>query len=316
MNFKDTKAGTAGATHALSSLAAKISLGAGLLIMIAVGLVASHAIHASGESVHDAFEAEAVVATELLADGLAWRLDADTQAHAVERLAEFQAAHSREIVWIALLDEGGEVAWRTPGAPPLDAEAERFLAKAHASTGHIASDDAHLQGAPLVLAKDGDRSRLGAVVVLWSEDALLAKIDAEMWALAGIGALIACAAAGLMAFFLSRAVARPIRSVADSLAALSEGRQVDIAGRDRRDEIGQLVRSLDSVIEGAKRARRIEAAVQASSSPLMLSDAEGRITYVNKAFADTLDQSRRYFESAHPNDAVWRLGRPEHGPFP
>ena len=279
------------------SLALKLSAAVGLLITITVFCVSLYAIIATKSQVHHAFEEEAVTATDLLAEVLSIRLEDGETNLASEKISRFQKSHSEMVDWAVVLDEAGAPIARAPSGFQLDAAAQSFVAAAVRNSSRQASPDAHLQAAPLK-AQSGDR--LGTVVLGWSEATLEAEIIHEAEWLAAIGLLLASLSVASAYVLLHAMTSRPLRLVAAAMERISRGDKVSLPGRNRTDEIGLVVRSLDTIIESCARARQIEAAMECSSSPVMISDADGNIIYGNRAVNEALAKSKTYFESAFP----------------
>jgi methyl-accepting chemotaxis protein len=94
---------------------------------------------------------------------------------------------------------------------------------------------------------------------------------------------------GIVAFVMTRAVAHPIRRMADILGAFSQGDlTADVPGIGRKDEIGQMagsVRILRDAMRAAETARlvntRIKVALDNCSTNVMVADTSLNIVYMN-----------------------------------
>ncbi len=72
---------------------------------------------------------------------------------------------------------------------------------------------------------------------------------------------------GLLAWFVSRGVARVLVGMSGLMERLAAGDlAIEVSGRERKDEIGKLARSLEVFRENAETARRLEAEQQAENS--------------------------------------------------
>ena len=91
-------------------------------------------------------------------------------------------------------------------------------------------------------------------------------MDWATWAII-IGGLLSTAGAAVMAFLLSKSIARPVRRMTQAMRSLARGEtQLDIPGRDRLDEIGEMAEAVEvfrqSEIERVRLSTDAEAARQ------------------------------------------------------
>ncbi len=95
-----------------------------------------------------------------------------------------------------------------------------------------------------------------------------------------------------IAMYLGKKFAAPIVALAHTVEKLANGRNVEVAGRERADELGDLARSMTKIHELATEAARIRTAVDGSNSQMMIADTAGKIIYHNRAMLDLLRPSQ------------------------
>ncbi|WP_417249199.1 methyl-accepting chemotaxis protein [Celeribacter sp.] len=101
---------------------------------------------------------------------------------------------------------------------------------------------------------------------------------------------------GLIAFFISRAISRPLTSVGTAMLKVSEGDyHADVPGTERGDEIGGIATALDDFRETLARAEQATrdvlfkgSAFEGSSAALMMTDQNFNITYMNNAVTELM----------------------------
>jgi methyl-accepting chemotaxis protein len=98
--------------------------------------------------------------------------------------------------------------------------------------------------------------------------------------------LLAVLTAG--ALLLGRRFARPLVRMAAAVGQLAADKAVEIPALGRRDEIGQLARSLELIHRRGVEAIRVKAALDTSQSSTMLADNDGTIVYANAAMVRLL----------------------------
>jgi methyl-accepting chemotaxis protein len=105
--------------------------------------------------------------------------------------------------------------------------------------------------------------------------------------------IIACSialSAFILWFYVGRRVARPLRHMARAVGKLAGGDQaVVLPGEGRRDEIGDLARSLTIIRDTGLRAARSQTALDNGSNATLTLGLDGRVNYVNRA-------ARLYFQ--------------------
>jgi methyl-accepting chemotaxis protein len=101
-----------------------------------------------------------------------------------------------------------------------------------------------------------------------------------------------------LAWALTRAIARPVRRAAAAADSITRGELHHVIEPGGRDETGQLLKamaamqaSLRQAAEAAKVNLRVKAALDASSTNVMIADVDGTIVYGNKAVVEMLSRN-------------------------
>jgi methyl-accepting chemotaxis protein len=98
----------------------------------------------------------------------------------------------------------------------------------------------------------------------------------------------------IVAVTTARAIVRPLTAITGVMARLARGDEdAQIPALDRRDEIGDIARSLRIIRETGVRAARVQTALDNASSVMLMADPAGALIYVNGA-------ARRYFAEMAP----------------
>jgi methyl-accepting chemotaxis protein len=93
----------------------------------------------------------------------------------------------------------------------------------------------------------------------------------------------------VIAISSARAIVKPLTAITGVMARLAGGDEAaQIPALDRRDEIGDMARSLTTIRDTGVRAARIQTALENASSVVLMADLEGKIIYANQA-------AQRYF---------------------
>lgn len=90
-------------------------------------------------------------------------------------------------------------------------------------------------------------------------------------------------AIGLLGWLLARSFARPIIGIAAQVSRLAAGENATLPGLARRDEIGDLARSLGAIHSRSIESQRIASALTHSDAMVMITDEDMNIVYVNQA---------------------------------
>lgn len=101
--------------------------------------------------------------------------------------------------------------------------------------------------------------------------------------------------ATIAAWYMVHAITKLIGSLAGAVSGLADGQMVDIPGKDRKDVLGVLARSLSVIHEKAVETQRIHTALDSSTSPVMVADVDLNIVYINPALDENLQKSGAFF---------------------
>jgi methyl-accepting chemotaxis protein len=104
--------------------------------------------------------------------------------------------------------------------------------------------------------------------------------------------LVAALIVLMMSLGTLRAVVRPLSAMTSVMSRLAGGDQeAEIPALDRRDEIGDMARSLTTIRDTGVRAARVQTALDNTAGVVLLVDPAGAVNYANAA-------ARRYFAQA------------------
>ncbi len=111
--------------------------------------------------------------------------------------------------------------------------------------------------------------------------------SAAFWSLA---AALALAIAGICAigWYMARDVVSAIREIVSAIGKLAAGEGTDIKGTDRRDELGVLSRSLETVYQKGLEAARLRAALDGCSTKVLVVNNRAEIVYINPVMEQLL----------------------------
>ncbi|MCH8952744.1 MAG: HAMP domain-containing protein [Proteobacteria bacterium] len=208
-------------------------------------------------------------------------------------------------VTIHLLGGNGVVRGDSDGAPEYDSQLHHAHAVDTVSEGLVegaiveASGEAGAEVIVGVAPVEFAGRRFDIVAELAADD-LAALVNALHWRMA-TGALAVIVVIAVLAVLLARWFAGPILKMAGAVERLVAGEQVQVPGAERGDEIGVLARSMTAIYDSAVAAQRIRAGVDSFSAPLMVTDADLNITYVNPALQETLARSREFWRKRAPS---------------
>ncbi|MFC1459330.1 HAMP domain-containing protein, partial [Microvirga arabica] len=133
-----------------------------------------------------------------------------------------------------------------------------------------------------LLSERVDANQKALIAAGAEAEALAGSTSTTLMASSAIGILLAIALLGSIVIF---AVARPLGAMTGAMGRLADGDlDVSVTGTERKDEVGQLARSLQVFKDNAVEARRLAAAQDAENQAKMRR-------------AELLDQITRRFES-------------------
>ena len=203
--------------------------------------------------------------------------------------AQFEKLHAASqgaaVAAVALNAAGEVVASFGEADEALRALAARTLAEG----AEAASPDGLSLGRLVRFGRDAQPA--GALAMRWSDDAIAAEIAATAWTLGagGIGLAVALAVAGGIS--LMRALGRPLLRLQDAVGEMLAGRETDVPGLDRRDEIGGLARALRAIHDFGRESLRLRQALESSSTLLMVADDAHRIVYATPSVVAMLREA-------------------------
>ena len=135
--------------------------------------------------------------------------------------------------------------------------------------------------------------KLAHVDVQESSHAVHDAIVSGRWLLIGLSLTSLLIAVAVVAFYVGPKIVAPLGDISRSVGRLALGEHVAVPGVDRPDELGDLARSLGIIHDRAIEATRIKLALDSADSPIMVTDADHKVIYVNPR----LDQMFRLAET-------------------
>jgi methyl-accepting chemotaxis protein len=127
---------------------------------------------------------------------------------------------------------------------------------------------------------------------------------AEMMALVAAGVL---AAVSLIGWMMARTIYVPIHAMGSAVAQLSRGEKAEIPALDRKDEIGELGRSLKVIYDVGVEAARIRSALDNCKTNVIVTNAALTIVYSNTAMNRMLRDCEQDFRWAMPSFSIESL---------
>lgn len=150
--------------------------------------------------------------------------------------------------------------------------------------------------------------KLAQVDVQTSSHAVHDAIVSGRWLLIGLSLASLLIAAAVVAFYVGPKIVAPLGNISRSVGRLALGEQVTVPGVDRQDELGDLARSLGIIHHRAIEATRIKLALDSADSPIMVTDADHKVIYVNPSLDQMLHLAeadmRREVPEFAANDVV------------
>ncbi|MFM9845495.1 MAG: methyl-accepting chemotaxis protein [Dongiaceae bacterium] len=118
--------------------------------------------------------------------------------------------------------------------------------------------------------------------------------------------------ATVFSLYIGRGLARPLVAMTAVMSRLAGGdAKVAIPALQRRDEIGDMARSLSIIRDTGLRALRAQTALNQTASVVFMADRDGQIIYANKAAERYFTAHMREFAEAIPDFAAGNLiGQP------
>jgi methyl-accepting chemotaxis protein len=137
-------------------------------------------------------------------------------------------------------------------------------------------------------------------------EAIYQEARALAWknALIGLGLLSVLT---ILAVVLARSITRPINQMREAVSLLAAGQNTDIPGESRKDELGELARSLRQVHEAGVSAARIRSGLDDASVNVMIANPEGQVIYANKALLAFFAAHAESFRKQYPNVSAQQI---------
>jgi len=145
-----------------------------------------------------------------------------------------------------------------------------------------------------------------AIVAEMKTDEILASASNLLYWVVGITivALLCLVAAG---WYLSRNITVPLQALVATVAKLSRGEDVEVVGRNRRDEIGDVARSLGQVYQRGLEAARLRSALDCAQTNVMVANRRGVIIYVNPNLQRLLKENEANIKDELPDFSADQL---------
>lgn len=177
-----------------------------------------------------------------------------------------------------------------------------LVKKASAGNGQASEFATSLNGTPsfIAVARSDFLGKEWYVVADLSSASVYKETSGLALKNAMIG-LAVLAGISILAFFLARSITRPINSMRDAVGLLATGQNADIPGESRKDELGQLARSLRQVHEAGVSAARIKSGLDDASVCVMIANPGGKVIYANKALLAFFSAHADSFRKQYPN---------------
>ncbi|MDA0782191.1 MAG: methyl-accepting chemotaxis protein [Rickettsiales bacterium] len=124
-----------------------------------------------------------------------------------------------------------------------------------------------------------------AEVIQFTEKAALEAEHHEQSALMNliIVAVLGAIMSIIFSFAIIFAIIRPIAKMQVAMGNMAEGNKAEIPSLESKDEIGDIARSLRGIDKIGQKALQVQAALDNSSSPVMMADSKNIISYMNHA---------------------------------
>ncbi len=103
---------------------------------------------------------------------------------------------------------------------------------------------------------------------------------------------------------MARDVVHAIREIVRTIAKLAAGEETEVKGSNRRDELGELSRSLESVYQKGLEAARLRSALDGCSNMMMVINKRGEIVYINPAMEQLLVSQKQALAGVDPHRVV------------
>ncbi len=123
------------------------------------------------------------------------------------------------------------------------------------------------------------------------------------WGLAG-ALVIAIVVICVVGWAMARDVVSAIRHIVSAIGKLAAGEDTEIKGSNRRDELGELSRSLAAVYQKGLEATRLRAALDGCSNMMMVINRRSEIVYVNPVMEQLLASQSHALPNLDPKNVI------------
>lgn len=139
------------------------------------------------------------------------------------------------------------------------------------------------------LVVDYDDRELGLLLSARDETRLISNRQRGDLVSYGLTGLLLCLVVGSLYFYINRNF-KELAEISSALGRLAEGEIVDLPGRQRSDELGQLVRSTDRIYQKGLQATRLRSALDGCDVMVMVANRRHEIVYQNDALSTYFQQ--------------------------
>jgi methyl-accepting chemotaxis protein len=140
---------------------------------------------------------------------------------------------------------------------------------------------------------------------LVAADLMASGIEAENQALALRNGLISLGVLLVLAIVSTllarRLITGPMNQMREAVGRLASGESADIPGEGRKDELGDLARSLRQVHAAGVAAQQLKSALDCASVNVIVADEAGKIAYCNPAMLAFFSKHAKEFRQQFPN---------------
>ena len=131
------------------------------------------------------------------------------------------------------------------------------------------------------IVRDYASVELGTLISARDETRLITQRQQGDLVSYGLTAILLCLVTGALYIYINRNF-HAMTDIGAALGRLAAGETVDLPGRTRTDELGQLVRATDSIHQRGLEAARLRSALDGSDVMIMVANRRGEIVYQNE----------------------------------
>lgn len=123
----------------------------------------------------------------------------------------------------------------------------------------------------------------------------------ELEKLLAIGLLVLIIFVSAIGIYMGRSISRPIAALTELVGALARGETNKVEMQDRRDELGAMARALNQIHTMSVENTRIRAALDNTTTSIMVADSERTIIYMNPAVVKMLRNAQDDIRKSLPD---------------